>query len=105
VWNGQAKIFHNTTESGNHWLSLQLLGTKSNRMGIGSRIRLTGSDGAIRYNHASISTGYAASSDPRVHFGLGGAPRASEIEILWPSGIRQVLRDVPADRVLVVAEP
>jgi hypothetical protein len=40
-----------------------------------------------------------------VHFGLGGAARASEIEILWPSGIRQVLRDVPGDRVLVAAEP
>ena len=73
VWNGQAKIFHNTTRGGNHWLLLQLLGSRSNRMGLGARIRLTGSDGAICYNHASISTGYAASSDPRVHFGLGGA--------------------------------
>jgi hypothetical protein len=105
VWNGQAKIFHNTTRGGNHWLLLQLLGSRSNRMGLGARIRLTGSDGAICYNHASISTGYAASSDPRVHFGLGGAAGASEIEIRWPSGIRQVLRDVPGDRVLVVAEP
>ncbi len=105
VWNGQAKVFHNTTESGNHWLLVQLLGSRSNRMGIGARIRLTASDGAVRYNHATISTGYAASSDPRVHFGLGGAARASEIEILWPSGIRQVLRDVAGDLVLVVAEP
>ncbi|MGC9970120.1 MAG: CRTAC1 family protein [Bryobacteraceae bacterium] len=105
VSNGRAKVFHNTTKSGNHWLWLQLTGTKSNRMGIGARIRLTASDGSVQYNHLTTSTGYAASSDPRVHFGLGRAASASEIEILWPSGIRQVLRDVPADRVLPVTEP
>jgi hypothetical protein len=105
VSNGPAKIFHNTTKSGNHWLWLQLTGTKSNRMGIGARIRLTASDGSVQHNHLTTSTGYASSSDPRVHFGLGQAASASEIEILWPSGIRQVLRDVPADRVLAVTEP
>ena len=105
VWNGPAKIFHNTTKNGNHWLLLKLTGTKSNRMGIGARIRLTASDGLVQYNHATTSTGYASSSDPRVHFGLGRAASASEIEIRWPSGIRQVLKDVPADRVLPVTEP
>jgi enediyne biosynthesis protein E4 len=105
VWNGAAKVFHNTTKNGNHWLLLQLTGTKSNRMGLGARIRLTASDGAVQYNHATTSTGYASSSDPRVHFGLGLAASAREIEIRWPSGVRQVLRDVPADRVLEVREP
>jgi hypothetical protein len=105
VSNGPAKIFHNTTRDGNHWLLLRLTGTRSNREGIGARIRLTASDGTVQYNHATVSTGYAASSDPRVHFGLGPAGSAREIEILWPSGIRQVLRDVPADRVLAVTEP
>jgi len=105
VLNGPARIFHNTTGNGNHWLLLQLQGTRSNRMGLGARIRLTASDGAVRYNHATTSTGYASSSDPRVHFGLGRAASAREIEILWPSGRKQVLRDVPADRVLQVVEP
>lgn len=104
VLNGPAEVFHNTTQNGNHWLLLQLTGTKSNRMGIGARIRLTASDGSVQYNHVTTSTGYASSSDPRVHFGLGRAESAREIEILWPSGIRQVLHNVSADRVVPITE-
>jgi hypothetical protein len=105
VLNGAARIFHNTTENANHWLLLKLIGTKSNRMGLGARIKLTASDGAVQYNHATTSTGYASSSDPRVHFGLGKAESAREIEILWPSGSRQVLRNVAGGQVLAVTEP
>ena len=105
VLNGNAKIFHNTSPGGNHWLLLKLTGSKSNRMGIGAKIRVTAADGSVQYNHATTSTGYASSSDPRVHFGLGSSRSAKELEIVWPSGIRQVLRDVAADRVLPVTEP
>ena len=105
VLNGAAQVFHNTTRSGNHWLLLKLTGTRSNRMGIGARIRVTAVDGAVQYNHATTSTGYASSSDPRVHFGLGASRTAKEIQILWPSGVKQVLKDVAADRVLEVTEP
>ena len=105
VLNGPAKIFHNISQDKNHWILLQLIGSKSNRMGIGSRIRLTGSNGMVQYNEATTSVGYASSSDPRVHFGLGEATSAKEIEILWPSGIRQILHDVAADRVVSVREP
>ncbi|HTQ58247.1 MAG TPA: CRTAC1 family protein [Bryobacteraceae bacterium] len=103
--NGQAQIFHNTTRNGNDWIALQLRGTRSNRMGIGARIKLTAADGLTQYNHVTTSTGYACSSDVRVHFGLGAASSAREIEILWPSRIRQVLRDVAGDRVVQVTEP
>jgi hypothetical protein len=102
--NGPARIFHNITHNGNHWITLQLKGTKSNRMGIGARIKLTGVDGATQYNHVTTSTGYACSSDVRVHFGLGSSAAAKEIEIVWPSRIRQVLRDVAGDRVIQVIE-
>ena len=105
VLNGQAKIFHNTTRNGNHWILLKLSGTKSNRMGIGAKIRLTAADGSVQYNHCSTSMGYAGSGDSRVHFGLGANAVAKEIQIVWPSGIRQVLRDVAADRVVPVTEP
>jgi hypothetical protein len=74
-------------------------------MGIGAQIRLTRPDGVVEYNHASTSTGYASSSDPRVHFGLGASKTAKEIQILWPSGVKQVLRDVAADRVIEITEP
>ena len=102
--NGDAKIFHNTTQNGNHWILLKLTGTKSNRMGIGAKIRLTAADGTVQYNHATTSVGYASSSDSRVHFGLGANAVAKEIQIAWPSGIKQVLRDVAADRVVPVTE-
>jgi hypothetical protein len=102
---GPAKIFRNTTENGNHWLLLKLIGSKSNRQGIAAKVKVTAADGTVRYNHATTSTGYACSSDPRVHFGLGAAASAREIEIVWPSGLRQVLNDVAVDRVVTVNEP
>ncbi|HLJ51185.1 MAG TPA: CRTAC1 family protein [Bryobacteraceae bacterium] len=105
VLNGAARVFRNNSQTGNHWLLLQLAGTRSNRMGIGARIRLTASDGSLQYNHASTSNGYASSSDPRVHFGLGRSSSARSIEIQWPSGARQVLHDVQADKVLQITEP
>jgi len=105
VLNGPARVFHNTTRNGNHWLLLQLTGTKSNRMGIGARIRVTAEDGSMRYNHATTSTGFASSSDPRVHFGLGASATAKEIDIVWPSGVHQVLKDVAADRIVPITEP
>jgi hypothetical protein len=105
VLNGQVQLFHNVTQNSNHWILLQLHGTKSNRMGIGARIRLTGEDGLRQYNHVTTSVGYSSSSDSRVHFGLGKSKTAREIEILWPSGIRQVLHDAQGDRVVSVQEP
>ena len=68
-------VFRNVTETHNHWILLKLVGTKSNRMGIGAQIRVTTDDGRKLYNEATTSTGYAASSDPRVHFGLGSFAR------------------------------
>jgi enediyne biosynthesis protein E4 len=105
VLNGQAKIFHNVSENHNHWILLKLTGTKSNRMAIGARIRIVAADGREQYNHVTTSTGYACSSDSRVHFGLGASNLVREIEILWPSGTRQVLRDVASDRIVPIEEP
>jgi enediyne biosynthesis protein E4 len=99
------KLFRNVTQTRNHWILLKLVGTKSNRMGIGARIRIKTDDGRMLYNEATTSTGYAASSDPRVHFGLGSSRVMKEVEIRWPSGIRQLLHDVTADRVFEVTEP
>lgn len=102
---GPVRVLRNVTQTGNHWILLKLVGSKSNRMGLGARIRVTTDDGRKLYNEATTSTGYGASSDPRVHFGLGKSRVIAEIEIRWPSGTRQVLHDVAADRVLEVTEP
>ena len=104
VLNGKMKYFHNISETGNHWLVLKLTGVKSNRMGLGAQVAITAEDGTKQYNHATTSTGYACSSDARVHFGLGVAKLVKEIEIKWPNGLLQTLHNVPADQLLSVTE-
>jgi len=104
VLNGSLKCFHNISKNSNHWIILKLVGKKSNRMGLGARVRITGEDGKVQYNHATTAVGYACASDSRVHFGLGGSRVVREIEITWPSGIRQMLRNVPSDQILKVEE-
>jgi len=104
VLNGKARYFHNKTANQNHWILLKLVGVKSNRMGLGAQIRITGEDGLKQYNEATTAVGYACASDSRVHFGLGASKTVREIEIRWPSGTRQVLRSVPADQILTVEE-
>jgi enediyne biosynthesis protein E4 len=99
------KILRNVTETGNHWFLLKLVGTKSNRMGIGAQVHITTEDGVSQWNEATTAVGYTSSSDSRVHFGLGKNRVIKEVEVRWPSGIKQILHDVAADQVLAVEEP
>ncbi len=99
-----AEIWMNRSQKSGHWLDIALRGTKSNRDGIGARIKLVTRSGA-QYNHMTTSVGYASSSDGPVHFGLGSDNRADLIEIHWPSGIVQTLQNVSADQILKMTEP
>jgi hypothetical protein len=101
---GPVHILHNETPTANHWLTLKLVGHKSNRDAIGAEVRLTTQTGK---QSAMVTTGssYLSSSDKRVHFGLGGDSFVQFIEIHWPSGIVQSLKNVPADQILQVDEP
>ncbi len=99
-----AEILYNTSPDRNHWILIQTEGRRSNRDGIGTRIKLTAPSGRVQYNQVTTSVGYVSASDRRVHFGLGADTKAAEIELRWPSGKVQVLRNVPADRVLKVTE-
>lgn len=99
-----AEIWINQSPNQNHWLEFKLQGTKSNRDGIGARIKLLTKSGA-QYNHMTTACGYASSCAGPVHFGLGKDATADLVEIHWPSGIVQTLKDVEADRVLLVKEP
>ena len=105
VLNGPVEILRNASQTGNHWILLKLVGTKSNRMGIGVQIRITTEDGATQWNEVTTAVGYASSSDSRVHFGLGKNLLIKDAEIRWPSGIKQVLHNVAADQILTVEEP
>jgi hypothetical protein len=104
VINGPPQILMNRSTSPNHWIILKLIGTKSNRDGIGTRVKMTTERGS-QFNAATTAVGYNSSSDKRVHFGLGDAATIDNIELAWPSGIRQELTNVKSDQVLTVTEP
>jgi enediyne biosynthesis protein E4 len=84
---------------GNHWLTLKLIGTHSNRDAAGAKVRV-----GNEWAYATTSGSYLSASDGRVHFGLGAAKEAA-VEILWPSGRKQILEHAAADRMLTVKEP
>ena len=96
-----AEIWMNHSPGANHWLELKLQGAKSNRDGIGARIKLVSKSGT-QYDHMSTAAGYASSSAGPIHFGLGKDSSADLIEIHWPSGIIQQLRNVAANQILHV---
>ncbi|MBI5083749.1 MAG: CRTAC1 family protein [Acidobacteria bacterium] len=98
-----AEIWMNRTAAAGHWLEVALEGTRSNRDGIGAVVKVTTKRGS-QYNHITTSVGYASSSHGPVHFGLGADEKAETVEIRWPSGAVQVLRDVRGDRVVAVKE-
>jgi hypothetical protein len=112
VLNGPPEIWMNRsntqggTQNGsdrNHWIILKLVGVKSNRDGLGTKVKVTTSLGT-QYNQATTACSYNSSSDKRVHFGLGSADVVEQIELMWPSGIKQVLKNVKADQILTVTE-
>jgi hypothetical protein len=95
-----AELWRNTSDNASHWIVLRLRGRKSNRDGIGTRVRI-----GAQHNHMTTAVGYVSSVHAGVHFGLGMVARIAEIEIRWPSGTVQTLKDVAADQVLLVTEP
>jgi hypothetical protein len=94
------EFWHNVTAASGHWIELMLVGSGSNRDGIGAVVRM-----GRQTNHQTSAVGYASSSLAPVHFGLGTQAVIPRIEIVWPSGKIQELRDVRADQRLVVLEP
>ena len=96
----RAELWQNVTETGNRWIALSLRGTKSNRGGMGARIKL-----GDQFGQMSSSLGYVSSSHIPVHFGLGPAALVPAIQIIWPSGAVQTLNDLEANRTHLVREP
>jgi enediyne biosynthesis protein E4 len=96
---GPPALLLNRGGSGNHWLAITLRGTHSNRDGYGARVRVNG-----QTRFATSAGSYVCANDKRLHFGLGSANRAN-VEVLWPSGAKQAVNDVPADQFLELREP
>jgi hypothetical protein len=97
-------LLRNESPAGNAWLEVLLRGTRSNRDGVGARVAVT-AGGRTRVAEKKSASGYLSTNDPRLHFGLGESETVDSIEVRWPSGTVQVLRDVPARQVLEVVEP
>jgi len=74
-------------------------------MGIGAQIKITTPDGKSQYDIVSTSSGYGASRDARVHFGLGQFKTVQQVDIRWPSGIHQVLKDISVNQFHRIEEP
>jgi enediyne biosynthesis protein E4 len=101
---GPAYVLHNETKSTNHWLTFALVGHKSNRDAIGAVVKVVTAK-MTQYGTVTTASSYLSSSDKRLHFGLAGDSAAQTVEVRWPSGTVQTLKNVQADRLLKVDEP
>ncbi len=100
---GPPMILRNHGVAARHWVSFELAGTKSNRLAIGARIKLTAA-GVVQTDQIRSGGSYLSQSDFRVHFGLGAATRIDSVEIRWPSGVMDVLKNLEADTFYAVLE-
>jgi hypothetical protein len=104
----EAQLFRNEgakspTAAKNHWLAIKLVGTKSNRDGIGAAIKLTARNLTL-YDQSKGGMSYCSAQDPRLFFGLGDRTQVDRIEITWPSGIHQNVENVAVDQILTIKE-
>jgi hypothetical protein len=102
--NGQTpQLLRNDGGNANHWLEILLIGTKSNRDGVGARVKVSAGD-LILYDQRKGGMSYQSAQDPRLHFGLGAHSKIDAIEILWPSGSVTRLTALPSDRIMAIKE-
>jgi enediyne biosynthesis protein E4 len=101
--NEPPSLLRNEYRDGNHWIALKLEGTVSNRAAIGATARVT-AGGRMQAQTVLSQSSYYSHNDLRLHFGLGSSTTAESIEILWPNGHVQRLRDIRGDRVVTIRE-
>ena len=100
---GGPMILRNHGIAGRHWVSFELQGTKSNRLAIGARLKLV-AGGMTQTDEIHSGGSYLSPSDLRVHFGLGKATKIDSLEIRWPSGKVETIKDLEADKLYSVLE-
>jgi len=102
--NQPALLYRTYPDTGNHWIAFHLVATRSNRSAIGAEVVLE-AGGVTQRRVVDGGMGFASQNDRRPHFGLGRAEWVDRVVIRWPSGARQVLVNLPADRFHTVTEP
>ena len=101
---GKGTLVHNVSTDTGHWIAVKLVGTKSNRDGIGARVEVDAA--GKRWTAERVAgSGYLSQDDGRLHFGLGAATKIDKLTVHWPSGREQTLEKLAVDRVLKVEEP
>jgi enediyne biosynthesis protein E4 len=100
---GSPMVLHNEGTGSNHWISFQLVGTRSNRLGLGARVRVI-SGSLSQMDEVRSGGSYLSQSDLRLHFGLGSAEKVDRVEVRWPSGSTQTLQNLASDRFYIVKE-
>jgi len=100
---GSPSILRNDSPSSNHWVTLQLVGTRSNRLAIGAKVKLV-AGALVQIDEVRSGGSYLSQNDMRVHFGLGNAAMIDRVEIRWPSGQSEILQNLAADRFYTVKE-
>jgi len=96
-------LLRNDVSSRNHWLKVKTVGTRSNRTGLGARVTVV-AGGHSQIDEVRSGGSYISQSDLRLHFGLGAATRADLVEVRWPSGRVDRLKDIEANQAIVVRE-
>ncbi|MBM4091012.1 MAG: CRTAC1 family protein [Planctomycetes bacterium] len=96
-------VIQNVSRANNHWIQIQLRGVQSNRDGVGSRIEVAAGD-SRQIAEVHSGRGYQSHYGLRVHFGLGRHSRLDRLRVRWPSGVEDVLHDVPVDQLITVRE-
>ncbi len=97
--NAPPSLLINQVKNGNHWVAIKTEGVKSNRDGLGARIRVKVGP-RILIDEVRSGSSYISNSDRRVHFGLGSAAQIDWIEIRWPSGLTETFEKPAIDRIL-----
>jgi hypothetical protein len=100
---GSPVILRNRGVAGTHWIGFELAGTKSNRLGIGARLKIT-ANGVTQTGDVRSGGSYLSQNDLRVHFGLGASTKVDQVEIRWPSGTVDILKDLASDQFYPVLE-
>jgi hypothetical protein len=100
---GAPQLLRNDGGNANHWLEVFLIGTKSNRDGVGARVKLTAGDLTL-YEQRKGGMSYQSAQDPRLHFGLGPHGMVDALEIIWPSGLVTKLAGLKSDQIIAVKE-
>ncbi len=96
-------LLRNRGVSRNNWIEIRAEGTTSNKFGLGATVRVQ-TPGTLQVREINNAASYQSANDVRLHVGVGTAKTIPQIEILWPSGIRQILKDVPVNQILTVKE-